>query len=418
MKKYDHLMENLIFREDFQEDTLKKAQSHKKNPTKAFRWSTIAACICLCTVLLFGTALAVSPTLRAILIPNTVVETTESPMVPQEPNTQLEAAMDGITARYYKLDGESAAHEGFGSAYPVMKNGVLTFYILTDHGELQKAKSPKHIQTEITYKGKTWSLDMDVYNGDIPTVHQGEYKYPLDGNHITLGRWEDDLWLPIYVDLTTMEIEDPALNLTFTPDPDAKKTYVYGYPGSTALLIVSELGNKSQRFYLGNGQTGQTTLLGEGSHDRWFLWNGKVYSYDNEHLSLVAEDGKEIPLFDGKTCSYNQGGFAFRWEASDLHVIDLHDQGEYILENCSETFTNPLFTHNRAGTKLCVSNAELQDGLYNTAIGIIDRETGTMVTLNRNPAMQERLMGWFDHDHFLIAGTIDGEWYISLYEIS
>ena len=325
--------------------------------------------------------------------------------------------MDGITARYYKLDGESAAHEGFGSVFPVMKNGVLSFYSLMENGELQKAKSPCHIKTEITYKGKTWPLDLALYGGDIPTVHSGELKYPLDGNHITLGRWEGKLWLPIYVDLTTLEIDDPAKNLTFIPEEDALKTYIYGAPGSSSLLIRSELSEDLERCYYGNGETGQVTLLGEGSWGQWFLHGGKIYSYDREVLSQVAEDGTLLPLFGGKPCSYDGGGFACRFEGSDLHIMDLENQSEYLLADCADSFSNPVFTHNRIGTKLCVSNAELQDGLYNTAIAIVDRETGTMVTLKRNPAMKEEFMGWFDYDHFLMAGTIDGEWYISLYEI-
>lgn len=418
MNIYDRMMSHITFREDFCEDTLKKSTKQHKTQKTSCRWIATAACFCLCTVLLLGTALAFSPTLRGILIPNHRAEETEVPVLPTDPNANSVNSLDGIVARYYKLDGTSAADAGFGSAYPVMKDGVLSFYSLTDEGELQKAESPKHIQTDITYKGKTWSLDMDVYGGDILTVHEGDLKYPLDGNHITLGRREGNLWLPIYVDLTTMEIEDPALKLSFTPDIDAGKTYVYGYPGSTTLLIVSELANESQRFYLGNGQTGQTTLLGEGDHDRWFLQNGKVYSYDGETMSLVREDGEELPLFDGNTCSYDENGFAYRWEGKNLHVIDLRDQGEYILENCSESFQNPVFTHNRAGTKLCISHFELQDGLYNTTIAIVDRESGTMVTLNRDPAMTEQIMGWFDHDHLLIGGTIEGEWYICLYEIS
>ncbi len=410
-------MENLVFRADFQEDTLKKAQAQKKISPTTFRWPAIAACICLCTVLLFGTALAVSPTLRAILIPNTVVETTESPMVPQEPNTQLETTMDGITARYYKLDGESAAHEGFGSAYPVVKNGVLSFYTLTEDGQFRKAKTPRHIQTDITYKGKTWSVDLDLYDGDIPTIHEGVLKYPINGNHITLGRWEGKLWLPIYVDLTTFEIEDPAENLSFVPEEDALKTYVHGEPGSSTLLIRSELSDELERYYYGNGETGQVTLLGEGALGQWDLYNGKIYHYDGQCLSQVTEEGVLLPLFGGKPCFYDQSGFAYRFEGTDLHVMDLENQGEYLLADCGGSISTPIFTHNRAGTKLCISNAELSDGLYNTSITIVDRESGTMVTLNRNTAMQERLMGWFDHDHYLIGGTIDGEWYIYLYEI-
>ena len=98
-------------------------------------------------------------------------------------------------------------------------------------------------------------------------------------------------------------------------------------------------------------------------------------------------------------------------------VMELIDQGEYLLEDCADTFPNPIISHNRKGTKLSVSNAALVNGLYNTAIAIVDRENGAMVTLNRNPAMDEQIMGWFDHDHFLIGGTVDGEWYIALYEI-
>lgn len=419
MKKYDQLMEDLAFRADFQEDTLKKARSHKKTPTKTCRWSTIAACICLCTVLLFGTALAVSPTLRAILIPNTVVETTESPMVPQEPNIQLEATMDGITARYYKLDGTSAAHEGFGSAYPVEKNGVLSFYTLAEDGQFRKAKTPRHIQTDITYKGKTWSVDLELYDGDIPTIREGVLKYPINGNHITLGRWEGKLWLPIYVDLTTFAIDDPAQKLSFVPEEDALETHVLGAPGSSTLLIRSELPEDLVRCYYGNRETGQVTLLGEGTSNQWTLHNGKIYFYDGQCISQVTEDGTLLPLFGGKACSYDHDGFAYRYEGSDMYVIDLRNQEEYLLADCANTFSNPIFNHNRAGTKLSIANAELKGyGLYNTVIAIVDRETGTMTTLNRNPAMQEEIMGWFDHDHFLIGGTIDGQWYISLYEIS
>ena len=417
MKAYDRLMSHLTYREDFCEDTLKKAEKLQQTTSPRLRWATVAACACLSMVLLLGTALAVSPTLRGILIPNFLVEATEEPRIPSEPNNQVENTMDGITARYYKLDGKSAAHEGFGSVYPVMKNGKPSFYALTEQGDLAKVKPSRHIQTDITYKGKTWSLDLDLYDGDTPTVHDGTRTYPIEGNHITLGRWEGTLWLPIYIDLTTLAIDDPAENLSFVPEEDALKTYVYGEPGSSVLLIRSELPDDLERCYYGNGKTGQVTLLGEGSFGQWSLYGGKIYSYDGKYLSQVAEDGTLSPLFEGKSCFYEDSGFVYRFEGSDLHVIDLENQGEYLLADCADSFPAPIFTHNRAGTKFCISNAELVNGLYNTAIAIVDRETGSMVTLNRNPAMSEQLMGWFDHDHFLIGGTINGEWYISLYEL-
>ena len=418
MKPYNRLMSQLTFREDFCEDTLKKAaQIRKTKVAPRRRPVAIAACICLCTIVLLGTVLAVSPTLRAMLIPNFLVEATEEPKFPTDPNMQPVNIMEGVTVRYYKLDGESAAHEGFGSVYPVMKNGKLCFYSLTETGELTKAKAPHHIQRDITYKGKTWSLNMDLYSGDIPTIHSGELKYPIDGNHITLGRWEGKLWLPIYVDLTTFEIEDPAKNLTFVPEEDALETFVHGTPGSTTLLIRSKLSEDLERCYYGNVETGQVTLLGEGPQGQWFLYGDKIYSYKGEYLSQVTENGTLLPLFGGKPCFYDVNGFAYRFEDSALHIIDLRDQGEYLLEDCADTFPNPIISHNRKGTKLAVSNAALVNGLYNTAIAIVDRENGAMVTLNRNPAMNEQLMGWFDHDHFLIGGTVDGEWYIALYEI-
>lgn len=418
MKSYDRLMSQLAFREDFCEDTLKKAAKLKKaKPAALRRPAAIAACICLCTIVLLGTALAASPALRAMLIPNFLVEATEEPKIPTEPNTQLERIMEGITARYYKLDGESAAHEGFGSVFPVMKNGKLCFYSLAENGELTKAKAPRHIQRDITYKGKTWSLNMDLYSGDIPTIHSGEIKYPIEGNHITLGRWEGKLWLPIYVDLTTFEIDDPAKNLTFVPEEDALETAVLGAPGSTTLLICSTLSEDLERCYYGNAETGQVTLLGEGPQGQWFLCGGKIYCYKDEYLSQVSENGTLLPLFSGKPCFNSGNDFAYRFEDSTLHVMDLSDQKEYLLENCADIFPAPIITHNRKGTKFCISNAELVEGLYNTAIAIVDREDGAMVTLNRNPAMNEKIMGWFDHDHFLIGGTVDGEWYIALYEI-
>ncbi len=419
MKAYDRLMSQLAFREDFCQDILKQATETKKSKTAPLRRPTaMVACICLCTIVLLGTALAVSPTLRAMLIPNSLVETSEEPRIPEDPNAPLENTMGRITARYYKLDGDSSAHEGFGSVFPVSKNGSLSFYGLTEKGDLVKAMASRHIQTDITYKGKTWSLDLELYGGDIPTIHSGESKYPIVGNCITLGRWEGKLWLPIYVDLTTLSIEDPAENLSFIPEEDALKTYVYGHPGSSTLLIRSELSDNLERCYYGNGKTGQVTLLGEGSWGQWSMYKGKIYSYDGEIVSHVLEDGTELPLFDGKPCSYDEAGFAYRFDDSDLHVIDLRDHGEYLLLNCADSFPNPVFTHNRAGSKLCISNVELQDGtLCSTAIAIVDRKLGTMVTLNRDPAMEERVIGWFDHNHFLIGGTIKGEWYISLYEL-
>lgn len=417
MKSYNNMISRLTFREDFCEDTLNKVAEKRKEKKPHFRWATIAACFCLCTVLLLGTALAVSPALRAMLIPNSLVGTTEQPQFPETPNTQVENAMDGITARYYKLDGESAAYEGFGSVYPVIKNGTLSFYTLTEQGDLVKAKSPHHIQRDITYKGTTWSLDLDLYNGDIPVIHEGELKYPIEGNSIVLGRQEGNLWLPIFVDLTTFAIEDPAENLSFVPEEDAIKTYVQGEPGSSTLLIRSELSEDRERYYYGNGKTGQVTLLGESSFGQWTLYGGKIYSYNGKILAQVTEDGSLLPLFEGKSCFYDAAGFAYRFEGSDLHVIDLDNQREYLLANCADIFPVPIFTHNRAGTKFCISNDEFADGLYSSAIAIVDRESGSMVTLNRNSAMKEGLIGWFDHDHFLIAGTIENEWYLCLYEI-
>ena len=419
MKNYDRLMSQLPFREDFCEDTLKKAVELKyPKPTQFRRPVAIAACVCLCAILLLGTALAVSPALRAILIPNSVAEATEDPKLPTDPNGQQESTIEGITARYYKLDGVSAAHEGFGSVYPVMKDGKVSFYSLTEDGKLEKANSPRHIQRDIIYKGHRWSLDMELYNGDIPVIRESILNYPIHNNCITLGRWENNIYMPIYVDLDTFAIEDPAEDLAFAPDEDARKTYIYGTPKSSALLICSELSEDLMRYYYGNRETGQVTLLGEGIHGQWSLHGDNIYYDSGETISQVLENGIRLPLFGGKPCSYDSGGFAYRFEGSDLHVIDLRSQGEYLLTNCADTFSTPIFSHNGAGTKFCISNAELTDGLYNTAIAIVDRESGTMVTLKRNPAMTEEIIGWFDHDHFLIGGTIDGEWYISLYEIS
>ena len=419
MKPYDRLMSQLTFREDFCEDTLKKAsQIRKAKIAPRRRPVAMVACICLCTIVLLGTALAVSPTLRAMLIPNFLVEATEEPKFPTDPNMQPVNIMEGVTVRYYKLDGESAAHEGFGSVYPVTKNGKLSFYSLTEQGWLEKAKAPRHIQKDITYKGKTWSLDMDLYAGDIPVIHEGDIKYPIDGNHITLGRWEGPLCLPIYVDLTTFEIQDPAEKLSFVPDKDAFKTYIYGAPDSSTLLIRSELSEDLERCYYGNGETGQVVPLGEGAHGSWSLYGGKIYFYDGGSLYQITENGTRLPLLGGNPCYYDEAGFAYRYEGSDLHVMDLRDQGEYLLVGCAEIFSDPVFTHNRIGSKLCISNAALSDGLYSNAIAIVDRDTGTMVTLKRSPTIKEQLMGWFDHDHFLIGGTVDEEWYIALYEIS
>ena len=419
MKAYDRLMSDLVFREDFCEDTLAKATQQKKGRSKPVKWATVAACICLCTALLFGTAVAVSPGLRAILIPNSHISSNEEPLLPTEPNSSAESNMDILTARYYKLDGELAASSGFGSVFPVKSKGSLSFYTITEEGELQKAGAPRRIQKDITYKWRTWSLDLELYRGEVLTIRDEELIYPLEeGSPLTLGRWEDNVWMPILVDPYTFEIEDPVGNITFVPDEDAHKTYIHGNPDSTTVLIRSELANEQERYYYGNNQSGQVLLLGEGEPGQWSVWGDRIYSYEEGILSQWTEKGTALPLFGGKPCSYDQAGFAYCWEGSDLRVLDLESQGSYLLADLADSFPNPVFTHNRVGTKFCIANADPQVGsLGVNAIAMVDRETGTMVTLDRDPSMKERMMGWLDHDRFLICGTIDEQWYICLYEM-
>ena len=423
MKTYDSLMEQLKFRENFCEDTLGKAEQQKRNSYGLPRKLICAACICLCAVILMGTALAVSPQLRALLIPNFTVERVEAPELPTEPNQVLEKDFSLIRASYYKLDGSISAHSGMGSVIPVEKNGKLKFYTVGEVGNLELAKAPKIIQKELSYKNKTWSLDLRIYGGDIPTVVSDGIIYPLPAHMpLTLGRVENNVWLPVSVDTQTLELGDPMGRVNFIPEADAIYSYVNYNAGSSTLLIRSQLdtGENRYRYYYGNAETGEVLCIGEGSADQYVLRGGKIYVYENGILSVLDEVCTATPLFGGNICTFDGSDFACCKEGKDLWVLDLRHGEEYYLENCAENYPEPCVISNPGSKMFALSDFRLtvEGGLDTASVSLVDPTDGKMYTLERDPNMKEKMSGWLDKENFFIAGTIDGEWYICLYRIS
>ena len=415
-------MEQLKFREEFCEETLAKAMEQKRNSFGLPRKLALVACVCLCTMALLGTALAVSPGLRALLIPNVALEGVETPALPQETNISVETDFQGLQARYYKLDGSIVAPAGMGSVIPVEKDGKLSFYSISETGKLELAKAPRIIRKELSYKDRSWSLDLKIYDGDKTTVVSENDMYSESAKHLTLGRTENNVWMPVIVDTETWAITDPMGCVSFTPDADAISTQVNYEADSVGLLIKSLLDQEEDtyRYYYANAETGDIRYVGEGSANSYVLRGGKVYCYKGGKLTVSNGSGTSQPLFEGSPCTFDGGDFAYCVEGTTLRVLKLSTGEEYDLENCADSHSDPSITANPCGTMFALSSFRLSAGagLDTNSISLVDPAQGKMYTLERDPNMYEQMCGWFDNENYFIAGTIDGEWYICLYCLS
>lgn len=416
MKKYDTLMQNLRFREDFCEDTLKKAQ--EKTKKRMPRGLAIAACICLSTVVLVDTALAV-PQIRQLLFTNRTIETVEVAALPEDNGGMLENTLDVVTARYYKLDGRLNAHEGIGSAIPVEKNGKTTIYTIGEDGELVRASAPRVIQKEISYAGKDYALDMQIYGGDNPTVVNGERIFPLmSDNTYVLGKTQNGVKSPIFLNLNTWEIEDPMENVSFTAPEGAVQTLVSAAERSAVLLLKCEMQDETCKIYLAERESGEVRFVEEAGAGEWFRSGEKIYRYRDGLLSVLDADGSMVPEFDGKACVYPGNHIAYVVEGNDIRLLLLPTGEEIVMENTASMFGTNLFAAaNQDKTKICVT-APIEEGQFECGIlAIADMSTGAMVSLERMPGMDEEMSGWFDNETYMIAGTVGEQWYVCLYSV-
>lgn len=416
MKKYDNLMQNLRFREDFCEDTVRKAQTAQKKPM--LRGLAVAACICLCTMTLLGTALAF-PQLRELFFsdPTETVEYVDLPVVG---GTMTENDLETVTARYYKLDGELNAHEGIGSTIPVTKNGKTLFYSVAEDGTLQLAEDPRIIDKEICYEGEVYSLDMQIYAGDEPTVVKGERIFPLmsDKTYV-LGKRAKGVSSPLFVDLETWEIDDPMANIVFTAPEGALETRAYANEGGTLVLLEVTMEDGGRKIYAANRETGEVRFVEDAAMDEWFMYGGRAYRYRDGLLSALHENGEVLPLFDGKLCNYVAGSrIASLREMDDLRLLLLPTGEEILLQDGAVLFgSSPSAQPNRSFTKFCLTVRTTYGSFNCGTLAIADMETGKMASLERQTGLQEEMCGWFDDDTFMIAGTIGGEWYVCLYDV-
>ncbi len=417
MKKYDNLMQSLRFREDFCEDTMKKAQKQTKK--RMPRGLAVAACICLSVVAMLGTALAV-PQIRELIFSNRKIEAVEVVTLPEDNGAMIENTMDVVTARYYKLDGRLNAHEGIGSAIPVEKNGKTTIYSIGADGELVQASAQRVINKEISYAGKIYSLDMKIYAGDEPTVVNGVRIYPLMSDHTyVLGKTNNGVKSPLFLDLNTWEIEDPMQNVSFTAPEGAVETRVSASQESSVLLIEAEMRDESYKIYLADRESGEVRFVEDAAIGEWFRCGDRIYRYRDGLLSALDADGQMIPQFDGAACVYRTGSrCAFVTEGENIRLLLLPTGEEMVLENAAAIFRNqPFAAPNRDMTKICVTAPTTSDHFNSGVLAIADLQTGEMVSLERIPGMDEEMHGWFDNETYMIAGTVGEQWYVCLYHI-
>lgn len=414
MKRYDEAMEQLRFNEDFCEQTLKKAQQFRKRKGLP-RGFTLAACICLCVGVLLGTVFAVSARLRAV-----VIEETERPLLPEDAQTVLKKELEPLTARYYKLDGNFCASEGIGSVFPVEKDGVTCYYRINAEGTLEEAEPDRHIQKTLEYKGSRYAIDLLLYSGDRPLAVMGDFARPLaDENTLTLSYEKlPGLYCPIFVDLTTWEVTDPMDQIEFTPPEAAMWTNVSAPKDSETVLIVCLL-DEGQRVYSGNTVSGEVFFLGEyGTAEQWFLEGGRIYCYVGGVLHALNEENRLVPLLEGRQCYYDGSeGYVTFADGKDLVALELATGEQLILEDGATLFAGSVSVlENRAGTALCFAGFTFGGGLNTKTLAVAHPAQGDILILERMPNMTEEFFSWLDNSRILIAGTVDGEWYLCIYE--
>ena len=440
MALYEETMRNLRFSEDFREKTLQKMEEPAARH-RLPRALLTAACVCLCLTLLFGTVWAASPAFRTLFLPNEQVGTAERPALPGEANTVTVRELGSLTARCYKLNGHPCTREGYGGLFPVLEDGVPHYYRLTGDA-LEEVFPSRRLQHRLEYDGEVYDLDLTIYDGDdgLSTClmdakpHYDAWEdvisVPMyDPNTLTIWRYRGDpqICSPIFVDLTTWEVSDPMANVDFTPPEDTVDVYVSSFIGGRNVLIECDLKDGSWIFYHADAVTGEVTQLEENlSVDRVFVEGDHIWSNPEGDLCLLGEDGafasvleeSEKGRFRVVRWGHYAGLFPKEKAGDDLTLIDLNTGERLVLEQGAAYFSTSESTvsSSRDRTGLALTEVEAnRDLAKNKAVALVDLTDGRLVTFERVSGLSEKMWGWLDNDHFVIAGTMGGEWYLCSY---
>ncbi|MBQ3355523.1 MAG: hypothetical protein IJG45_00185 [Oscillospiraceae bacterium] len=424
MKLYDKTMEALRFSEDFCEKTLEQLEARPARRQRRLpRALTAAACIVLSAAVLFGAAWAVSPEFRALFLPNERIEAVEQVALPEEPGGVVVNDLGAITARYYRLDGTFANHDGIKGFLPVEKDGKTTMYRIDENEELVEVQPARHVRHTVDYAGQHWDIDLDIYEGVPPiaaAVDQNGMAWCLrDANTWRLTLETADCVRPIYLDLTTGEINDPLAELVF-PKIEGLKEGSYSMlasvePEGDVALIMCELADEQGWLYfaadLNTGEVQQVAnqQIGGGvTMQEVTMYHGRIYSNAGNKLKVMGEDGTwESLLADGERSNYEHGRYAVveNHGENQLSLLDL-DTGDRLilsgvdgaLDIASGIMPSP------SGSRIAMASFNCTAGsLATKAFAIIDPEGQTMVTLERKPGTPEGMAGFLDDTHFIIA---------------
>lgn len=425
MKLYDETMEALRFSEDFCERTLEQLEAAPRRQKRRLpRVLTAAACIVLSAAVLLGTALAVSPELRALFLPNERIETVEQVTLPEEPGTVVVNDLGSITARYYKLDGRFANHDGIHGFLPVEKDGKTTLYRIDEAGELVEAEPTRHVRHEVDYEGQHWDIDFDIYEGEPPVAaavdQNGTALCLRDANTYRLTLETGNSARPIFLDLTTGEITDPLAELVF-PDVEGLMDTPYSMlasvepAGDVALIMCDLADHQGWLYFAADLNTGEVRQIadqqfgGGVNRQEVTLYRGSIYSNSDNRLKVLREDGSwECLLADGERSNYEHGRYAIveNHAQNQLSLLDLDTGDRLILsgvEGALDIASGMMYSP--SGKRIAVASFNNTPGsLATKAFAIIDPENGTMVTLERKPGMSEGMAGFLDDTHFIIAG--------------
>ncbi len=425
MKLYDETMEAIRFSEDFCEKTLDRLEARPvRRQRRLPRALTAAACIVLSTAVLFGAAWAVSPEFRALFLPNERIETVEQVTPPEEPGTVVVNDLGSITARYYKLDGKFANHDGIHGFLPVEKDGKTTMYRIDENEELVEAQPARHVRHEVDYAGQHWDIDLDIYEGEPPiavAVDQNGIAWCLrDANTWTLTLVTADCVRPIYLDLTTGEIIDPLAGFAF-PEVEGLENTPWAMLASVnadsdiALIMCTLADNHGHIYYAADLKTGEVQKIaeqkiGDGvTKQNVTMYHGRIYSNSENKIKVLGEDSTwECLLQEGELSNYEGGRYVIveNHGQKQLYLLDL-DTGDRLilsgvdgaLDIASGIMPSP------SGSRIAMASFNCTAGsLATKAFAIIDPEGQTMVTLERTPGMTEGMAGFLDDTHFIIAG--------------
>lgn len=441
MTLYEESMQNLRFSEDFCEKTLRKMEQPEPR-NRLSRVLLTAVCVCLCVTLLFGTVWAASPGFRALFLRNEQIGTAERPELPGEANTVTVRELGSLTARCYKLNGEPCITEGFGGLLPVLEDGVLHYYRLTDDG-LEEAFPSRRLQHRLEYDGEVYDLDLTIYDGEISTCLQDARPYyddredvnsvPMyDPNTLTIWRFHGDpqILSPINVNLTTWEVTDPMANLDFTPPEGTLFIVVSSFIGSRNVLINCSMADESSICCLADAVTGEITRLEveqPGFRTGVFVNGAGVWYNPDGDLCLLGDDGQFRSVLEesekGRFRVIRWGDYAglFPKEKAagdELTLINLYTAERLVLEHGAPYFstTGSSVCCSRDRSKLALTEVGGEPNhTQNRLVALVDLTDGRLVTFERVSGLSEHMWGWLDNTHFVIVGFMDGEWYVCSY---